>query len=101
MQARNWPKPAKMIKMQAKQAKTTKLQVRNWASWGKIISARRIAKMGQNNKSAGQKLGKIGQSNPPETHKRRKTEALEVPSDLQDMEIPLEDMGDVIVLTGL
>ena len=27
--------------------------------------------------------------------------ALEVPSDLQDMEIPLEDMGDVIVLTGL
>ena len=26
---------------------------------------------------------------------------LEVPAHLQDMEIPLEDMGDVIVLTGL
>ena len=37
-------------------------------------------------------------------HKRRKTEeppVFEVPSDLQDMEIPLEDMGDVTVLTGL
>jgi hypothetical protein len=39
--------------------------------------------------------------NPPKTHKKRRTEALEVPSDLQDMEVPLEDMGDVIVLTGL
>ena len=39
--------------------------------------------------------------NPPEMHKRHKTEALEVPSDLHDMEIPLEDMGDVIVLTRL
>ena len=37
-------------------------------------------------------------------HKQRKTEGppvLEVPTDLQDMEIPLEDMGNVIVLTGL
>ena len=43
--------------------------------------------------------------NPPEMHKRRRTEAQEVLSDVQDMEIPLEDMGDVIgdviVLTGL
>ena len=39
--------------------------------------------------------------NPLEMHKKLKTEALEVPSDLQDMEIPLEDMGDVIVLAGL
>ena len=28
----------------------------------------------------------------PEMHKRHKTEALEVSNDLQDMEIPLEDM---------
>ena len=37
---------------------------------------------------------------PNVTHKRRKTEELEVPSNLKDMEIPLEEMGDVIVLTG-
>ena len=42
-------------------------------------------------------------NSPPtlETHKKRRTETPEVPSDLQDLEIPLEDMGDVIVLTGL
>ena len=37
-------------------------------------------------------------------HKRRKTKwppELEVPADLHDMEIPLEDMGDVIVVTEL
>ena len=38
---------------------------------------------------------------PPETHRKLRTETLEVPSVLQDMEIPLEDMGDVIVVTGL
>ena len=46
-------------------------------------------------------LKRLRDENPPETHKKRRTETLEVPSDLQDMEIPLEDMGDVIVLTGL
>ena len=40
-------------------------------------------------------------THPNVTHKRRKTEELEALSDLHDMEIPLEDMGDVIVLTGL
>ena len=37
-------------------------------------------------------------------HKRRKTEGfpeLEAPADLEEMEIPLKDMGDVIVLTRL
>ena len=48
-----------------------------------------------------QRMKRLRDENPPETHKKRRTEALEVPSDLQDMEIPLEDMGDVIVLTGL
>ena len=38
---------------------------------------------------------------PTQDTKERRTEALEVPSDLRDMEIPLEDMGDDIVLTGL
>ena len=37
---------------------------------------------------------------PPETHKKRRTATLEVPSDLTHMEIPLEGMGDVIVFTG-
>ena len=48
-----------------------------------------------------QRMKRLRDKNPPETHKKRRTEALEVPSDLQDMEIPLEDMGDAIVLTGL
>ena len=48
-----------------------------------------------------QRMKRLRDENPPETHKKRRTEAPEVPSDLQDMEIPLEDMGDVIVLTGL
>ena len=46
-------------------------------------------------------MKRLRDENPRETHKKHRTEALEVPSDLQDMEIPLEDMGDVIVLTGL
>ena len=46
-------------------------------------------------------MKRLRDENPPETHKKRRIEVLEVPSDLQDMEIPLEDMGDVIVLTGL
>ena len=46
-------------------------------------------------------MKRLWDENPPETHKKRRTETLEVPSDLQDMEIPVEDMGDVIVLTGL
>ena len=48
-----------------------------------------------------QRMKRLRDEIPPETHKKRRTEAPEVPSDLQDMEIPLEDMGDVIVLTGL
>ena len=48
-----------------------------------------------------QRMKRLRDENPPETHKKRRTETPEVPSDLQDMEIPLEDMGDVIVLTGL
>ena len=48
-----------------------------------------------------QRLKRLRDENPSETHKKWRTEALEVPSDLRDMEIPLEDMGDVIVLTGL
>ena len=48
-----------------------------------------------------QRMKCLRDENPLETHKKRRTEALEVPSDLQDMEIPPEDMGDVIVLTGL
>ena len=48
-----------------------------------------------------QRAERLWDENPREMHKRRKIEAPEVPSDLQDMEIPLEDMGDVIVLTGL
>ena len=48
-----------------------------------------------------QRMKRLRDENPPETHKKRRTEALEVPSDLQDMEIPLEDMGVVIVLNGL
>ena len=48
-----------------------------------------------------QRMKRLRDENPPKTHKKRRTETLEVPSDLQDMEIPLEDMGDVIVLTGL
>ena len=48
-----------------------------------------------------QRMKRLRDENPPETHKRHKTEALEVPSDLQDMWIPLEDMGDVIVLTRM
>ena len=48
-----------------------------------------------------QRMKRLRDENPPETHKKRRTEAPEVPSDLQDMEIPLEDMGDVRVLTGL
>ena len=51
--------------------------------------------------ASAQRMKRLRDENPPETHKKRRTEALEVPSDLQDMEIPLEDMGDVIVLTGL
>ena len=38
------------------------------------------------------------------TRKRHKTYGspeLEVPADIQDMEIPLEDVGDAIILTGL
>ena len=46
-------------------------------------------------------LARLRNENSNETHKRCKTEEVEVLSDLQDMEIPLEDMGDVIVLTGL
>ena len=48
-----------------------------------------------------QPMKRLRDENPPETHKKRRTEALEVPGDLQDMEIPLKDMGDVIVLNGL
>ena len=48
-----------------------------------------------------QRMKRLRDEIPPETHKKRRTQAPEVPSDLQDMEIPLEDMGDVIVLTGL
>ena len=48
-----------------------------------------------------QRMKRLRDENPPETHKQRRTEALEVPSDLQGMEVPLEDMGDVIVLSGL
>ena len=48
-----------------------------------------------------QRMKRLRDENPPETHKKRRAETPEVPSDLQDMEIPLEDMGDVIVLTGL
>ena len=43
-------------------------------------------------------MKRLREENPPKMHKKRRTEALEVPSDLQDMEIPLED---VIVLTVL
>ena len=43
-----------------------------------------------------QRMKRLRDENPPETHKKRRTETLEVPSDLQDMEMPLEDMGDVI-----
>ena len=46
-------------------------------------------------------MKRLRDENPPETHNKRRIETLEVPSDLHDMEIPLEDMGDVIVLTGL
>ena len=48
-----------------------------------------------------QRMKRLRDENSPETHKKRRIEALEVPSDLQDMEIPLEDMGNLIVLTGL
>ena len=48
-----------------------------------------------------QRMKRLGDENPPEMHKRRRTEALEILSDLQDTEVPLEDMGDVIVLTGM
>ena len=48
-----------------------------------------------------QRMKRLRDENPNVTHKQRKTQELEVPSDLQGMEIPLEDMGDVIVLTGL
>ena len=48
-----------------------------------------------------QRMKRLRDEKPPETHKKRRTEAVEVPGYLQDMEIPLEDMGDVIVLTGL
>ena len=48
-----------------------------------------------------QRMKHLRDENPNETHKRHKTEELDVPRDLRDMEIPLEDMGDVIVLTGL
>ena len=48
-----------------------------------------------------QRMKRLQDENTPETHKKRRTEVLEVPSDLQDMEIALADMGDVIVLTGL
>ena len=48
-----------------------------------------------------QRMKHLRDENPPETSKKRRTETLEVPSDLQDMEVPLEDMGDVIVLTEL
>ena len=44
---------------------------------------------------------RLREENALETHKRRRTEALEVPSDIRDMEILLEDMRDVIVWTGL
>ena len=47
-----------------------------------------------------QRMKRLRDENPPEIHKKRRTETPEVPSDLQDMEIPLEDMGGVIVLTG-
>ena len=46
-------------------------------------------------------MKRLRDENPNATHKQHKTEEAEVPSDLRDMEIPLEDMGDVIVLTGL
>ena len=46
-------------------------------------------------------MQRLRDENPPETHKKRRTEALEVPTDLRHVEILLEDMGDVIVLTGL
>ena len=39
--------------------------------------------------------------NPNATHKRPKIEEVEVPKDLQDLHIPREDMGNVIVLTRL
>ena len=42
-------------------------------------------------------MKRLRDENPPEMHKKRRTEAPEVPSDIQDMEIPLEDMGHVIV----
>ena len=51
--------------------------------------------------AAAQRMKRLRDENPPEMHKRRRIEALEVPSDLRDMEILLEDMGNVIVLTGL
>ena len=35
------------------------------------------------------RTNRLPDENPPETHKRCKTEALELPNDLQDMEIPL------------
>jgi len=46
-------------------------------------------------------IKRLPEETPNATHKWRKTEEVEVPSDLQDMEIPLEEMGDVAVLTGL
>ena len=39
-------------------------------------------------------MKRLRDQNPREMQKKRRTEALEVPGDLQDMEIPLEDMGD-------
>ena len=48
-----------------------------------------------------QRMKRLRDGNPPETHKKRRTEAPEVPNDILDMEIPLEHMGDAIVLIGL
>ena len=48
-----------------------------------------------------QRMKRLRDDNPHETNMKRSTKTLQVPSDLQDMEIPLQDMGDVIVLTGL
>ena len=48
-----------------------------------------------------QRMKRLRDENAPHAHKRCTTEELDVPIDLQDMEIPLQDMGDVIVFTGL
>ena len=45
-----------------------------------------------------QRMKRLRDEKPPEMHKRRRTEAMEVPSDLRDMEILLEDMGNVMTV---